>query len=671
MNHFRSFAVASLFTLLSIQAVGQNWSPFPCTSTTFPVAHLLTSGNTLFIGRHSPAQVVTYDQASGCQFLNALPDPQMTIRAMAIYNGDLYVSGYSWDTTRIYKQNGGGWTVVGTCFQSIIDAMIVHNNELFVGGLIYEIDGTSYNNIAKWNGSSWSDPGGGIPGSTTDAHVRSFAVYNGELYAGGDSFAPLANDIAKWNGVSWVPVGTGITGAPTATVFAMKEYNGNLYVAGNFDVAGGVAVNNIARWNGTNWSNPGGGIGGGDSLVVDLEVFNNELYAGGSFTDPGSNVVKFNGSTWSTLAGGGVYFGGVTSLAAFGNSLIVGGGFSWILSGGVLIEYITRYSSCSGTISASGPTNVCSGTNVQLNAPASLSYQWRIGTQNISGANSQTYAASQTGSYSCMLTTTCGVIPSNAINVTIRPTPVATITAAGPLTFCVGDSVKLNANTGSGLTYQWIKYGNMIAGATAATYTAKTTGSYKVQVTNNSLCSKKSSATVVAVNPKPSASITASGSTSICAGDSVMLNATTNIPGSTFQWKKYANIIPGATTASYAAKTTGKYKAIVTSPAGCVRASNAIIVTVVCREMSGSEEVTDMQIFPNPASDELNVVLPQAAAAVLSITDVTGSVKWTHETEPEALRTAINISSLPPGIYFLQIHTEKGTTALKFIKQEN
>ena len=54
--------------------------------------------------------------------------------------------------------------------------------------------------------------------------------------------------------------------------------------------------------------------------------------------------------------------------------------------------------------------------------------------------------------------------------------PEATITAAGPLTICSGQSVMLQANTGTGYTYQWKKAGVNIAGAIQSNYTATHSG---------------------------------------------------------------------------------------------------------------------------------------------------------------------------------------------------
>jgi len=75
---------------------------------------------------------------------------------------------------------------------------------------------------------------------------------------------------------------------------------------------------------------------------------------------------------------------------------------------------------------------------------------------------------------------------------TVHPSPPAVATASGSLTFCLGDSVTLNANAGTGLNYQWVHYGNAISGAINQSYTAFTPGPYLVEVTDTN-CSRQSS----------------------------------------------------------------------------------------------------------------------------------------------------------------------------------
>lgn len=151
----------------------------------------------------------------------------------------------------------------------------------------------------------------------------------------------------------------------------------------------------------------------------------------------------------------------------------------------------------------------------------------------------------------------------------------ATITAAGPTTFCQGNSVLLNANTGTNYTYQWKLNGTVISGATGSSYTATQTGSYTVTINN----SVTSSAVNVTVNAAPTASISNSGATTFCAGGSVNLIGTTGT-GYTYQWNLNGSAIAGATISNYTATQTGSYTLSITNATSCSATSTAINVTV-------------------------------------------------------------------------------------------
>ncbi|RQO78027.1 hypothetical protein DBR40_08720 [Pedobacter sp. KBW01] len=100
--------------------------------------------------------------------------------------------------------------------------------------------------------------------------------------------------------------------------------------------------------------------------------------------------------------------------------------------------------------------------------------------------------------------------------ITVLPTP--TITASGPLTFYPGGSVLLTANSEVGYTYQWLKDGVNIAGATSGTYTASQSGAYTVIVTLNGV-SRTSAATVITTMfALPASNFTVTANSTTCYG---------------------------------------------------------------------------------------------------------------------------------------------------------
>lgn len=111
------------------------------------------------------------------------------------------------------------------------------------------------------------------------------------------------------------------------------------------------------------------------------------------------------------------------------------------------------------------------------------------------------------------------------------------------------------------------------------TYEATATGTYAVIVTNSSGCSTTSSASSLTVNANPEANIDPNGSTTLCAGESVELNANTGNELS-YQWQMNGEDINGATGDAYAASEAGSYSVVVTNGSGCQSTSESIQIAV-------------------------------------------------------------------------------------------
>lgn len=240
------------------------------------------------------------------------------------------------------------------------------------------------------------------------------------------------------------------------------------------------------------------------------------------------------------------------------------------------------------TASITPPANtvVCSGNGptvtLSANTGTGLTYQWQLNGTNISGATNATYSTNVAGSYTVGVSNaSCGPVASAAVVLTAGTPPTATATAAGPTTFCPGGSVLLNANTGTGFTYQWQLNGTNIAGATNANYTAGGTGNYTVVVTNANGCDAISSAVAVNANGTFTIAVAAAGALSICQGATVTLNANSAATGLTYQWNLDGTPINGATNASLQASAAGVYTVTAhSSISGCTQTSSGITVVV-------------------------------------------------------------------------------------------
>jgi hypothetical protein len=188
------------------------------------------------------------------------------VEALAVNGTDLYAGG-SFTTAggvaanNIAKWNGSAWSALSSGMGGgnlTVSALAVSRTNLYAGGYFTDAGGVPASGIAKWNGSAWSALGSGISGSTpgyVGPYVSALAVDGTDLYAGGcftGAGGVPANNIAKWDGNTWSPLGSGINGIyPYATCVRALAVDGvgHLFVGGQFSLAGTNVSPNIAQAN--------------------------------------------------------------------------------------------------------------------------------------------------------------------------------------------------------------------------------------------------------------------------------------------------------------------------------------------------------------------------------------------------------------------------------------
>jgi hypothetical protein len=234
------------------------------------------------------------------------------------------------------------------------------------------------------------------------------------------------------------------------------------------------------------------------------------------------------------------------------------------------------------TISSIGPLNICAGENVVLIANPGYDYQWRNGAGDIPGATAMSYTATISGNYSVVVRDGLCTQFSNTLTVSVTPLPIPVITPAGPTTVCAGESVILNANTGTGYVYNWKRNDTLVG--TGSSYTATQSGHYTLKITDAN-CSGESLEITVSVLPTPLALISVLGDTVFCSGDEVILAAPQGM-GYTYQWIKDGIDIAGATLATLHVVQGGSYQVAVST-------ANA----AACQALSSTKNIT---VFPVP-----------------------------------------------------------------------
>jgi hypothetical protein len=209
---------------------------------------------------------------------------------------------------------------------------------LVVGGYFTSIDGVPANHLAEQDPvtGTWHELGGGV-----GFGVRSMCVWNGELVVAGNGNSDVYTDgnIKAWDGSNWV--NTFYDGTSTGSIYTVVNYNGELYIGGNFVIFPTVldAAHNLAHWNVAHglWENVAGPGTDPGQTVEDLVVWGSNLYAGTYYNDGSGHargdVWSFNGSSWSSLITLDNY---VDAIQPYDGLLIFGGGFQNVVGGGAM-----------------------------------------------------------------------------------------------------------------------------------------------------------------------------------------------------------------------------------------------------------------------------------------------------------------------------------------------
>jgi trimeric autotransporter adhesin len=274
------------------------------------------------------------------------------VHALCVYNGALvvggtYTSAAGMTVNNIARWNGASWQSLGTGMTGgvpYVTALAVFEGDLIAAGNFSSAGGVPARSVARFDGTSWNAMGAGIPsfvyelvmyegmliaaGSSMhrwdgvewvpfeerpDGLVNVLRVHDGSLFVGGQFFRAgglAASHVATWNN-GWANLGPTTTRDWVGDVFALAEYQEELFAAGNIALADGLPVNNVVAWHGSGWQPVGTGTNG---PVNALKVYDNELIAGGEFTRAGNaecpRIARWNGATWAPLGSGldpGVY----------------------------------------------------------------------------------------------------------------------------------------------------------------------------------------------------------------------------------------------------------------------------------------------------------------------------------------------------------------------------
>lgn len=237
-------------------------------------------------------------------------DSGSSINALYYSNGALYAGGAfssigGVEAKNIAWWNGGVWSPLGYAgngTNGAVNAIAASGDGIYfgiyVGGSFTQVlNGgvwVNSNRVALWNGV-WMNLGAGF-----NASVQALSIHNGELYAGGiftHTGGVPAKYVARWDALAWawVTIGDGLDGGSGSGVGVLSSADGLLYVGGLFTQAGLMPANHIATWDGIQWSPLMDGINNGVSQqVYSIAVLpsGGGVVVTGRFNTAGSVVVQ-------------------------------------------------------------------------------------------------------------------------------------------------------------------------------------------------------------------------------------------------------------------------------------------------------------------------------------------------------------------------------------------
>lgn len=288
--------------------------------------------------------------------------------------------------------------------------------------------------------------------------------------------------------------------------------------------------------------------------------------------------------------------------------------------------------------------NICPGETVTLNATGAANYIWNGLLSNSNGANATTLPLN-TGIHQFICNGNMGYcLQNDTVRIVVGQKPSVSV---NPLNLCEGQIGYLTA-TGNADLYTW---SNGQIGTSIGVNPTSTT-SYTVTASKNG-CDSTITATVQ-VKPYPIINIAASPNDSINAGQTCTLNAT---GANSYNWSNGQNlnliqVAPSITTMYTVTGTT-----IYGSNFTCASTKS---ITIYVRDIStglkDNKLNDEIKIYPNPASDFINIELKRNSNFSIEIFDELGQIAWRDENKNDVVK--IPTSNFASGIYLIKIQTE-------------
>ena len=293
--------------------------------------------------------------------------------------------------------------------------------------------------------------------------------------------------------------------------------------------------------------------------------------------------------------------------------------------------------------SASPSTSVCSGSIVLTASIPNAFYVWKLDGVLIVGANSQSYTATQTGTYFCVISKPGCQTDSSSIPILIGTNK---ITSDRPI-LCPGYNVNFRPlvfDFGAG--YQWRRNGVDLPGETHDyLLNINQTGIYDVRITNTCGTYLTNSITL---NSAPR-SLSPSGTIHLCEGDTVHLSAPAGM-GYKYNWYNNSYLLSDTTQSL----TVSSLALTFCCNTNLIKAK--IIIPGVCYYLTDADTIIPHKALPNNIFASTSATWCGNDNVQLNARKGTGyNYQWYKNALPIAAATNDNFMASDSGDYYVSI----------------
>lgn len=237
-------------------------------------------------------------------------------------------------------------------------------------------------------------------------------------------------------------------------------------------------------------------------------------------------------------------------------------------------------------------TTLCAGQTLTLSANTGngYTYEWLLDGNVIKKGTERSLSVTRTGSYAVRASTVACTATSKTIRVESSGV-FADIFQKGDLLICDSKGIELTANGGAGYTYQWLRDGVPVAGATASRYSALESGKYQVQVAQGA-CAAVSATTGVEVTPVK-AYLEPAVNAALCNGKPILLKAPQEKEYA-YAWFYNSKPLTGASSSTLQAAQPGRYAVEVRHGACRVLSTDVVVQQVDVRAVIAAPASTQI-----------------------------------------------------------------------------